>query len=86
MFPAAARAGIRTLRPLFSPTHFHEDPEFLSSHGVPFVAKNVAEDVTAREELVTWTGRMAVPVITVDGEVVAGFDRGRLRRLLGLRP
>jgi Glutaredoxin len=43
---------------------------------VPFVAKNVAEDLTAREELVTRTGRMAVPVITVDGEVVVGFDRG----------
>jgi len=25
---------------------------------------------------------MAVPVITVDGEVVVGFDRGRLKRLL----
>ena len=28
------------------------------------------------------TGRMAVPVITVDDEVVVGFDRGRLKRLL----
>jgi hypothetical protein len=30
------------------------------------------------------TGRMAVPVITVDDEVVVGFDRGRLQRLLGI--
>jgi glutaredoxin 3 len=52
---------------------------------VPFVAKNVAEDLAAREELVARTGRTAVPVITVDGEVVVGFDRGRLQRLLGLR-
>jgi len=28
---------------------------------------------------------MAVPVITVDDEVVIGFDRGRLQRLLGIR-
>jgi len=48
------------------------------------VAKNVAEDTTAREELVAKTGRMAVPVITVDDEVIVGFDRGRLKRLLGL--
>jgi len=27
---------------------------------------------------------MAVPVITVDGEVIVGFDRGRLKHLLGL--
>jgi len=28
---------------------------------------------------------MAVPVITVDTEIVVGFDRGRLQRLLGIR-
>jgi len=28
---------------------------------------------------------MAVPVITADDEVVVGFDRGRLQRLLGIR-
>ncbi len=49
-----------------------------------FVAKNVAEDAVAREELIAKTGRMAVPVITVDDEVIVGFDRGRLKRLLGV--
>jgi hypothetical protein len=29
---------------------------------------------------------MAMPVITVDDEVIVGFDRGRLKRLLGLPP
>jgi len=59
--------------------------EFLSSHDIEFTAKNVAEDVEARAELVARTGRMAVPVITVDDQVVVGFDRGRLQRLLGIR-
>jgi len=27
---------------------------------------------------------MAVPMITVDDEVIVGFDRGRLQRLLGI--
>ena len=49
-----------------------------------FTAKNVAEDPQAMDELVTKTGRMAVPVITVDGQVIVGFDRGRLTRALGL--
>lgn len=39
----------------------------------------------ARDELVARTGRMAVPVITVDDAVIVGFDRGRLQRLLGIR-
>ena len=44
----------------------------------------MAEDVPAREELVARTGRLAVPVITVDDEIIVGFDRGRLKRLLGI--
>jgi len=63
----------------------HAAKEFLSSHGIEFTAKNVAEDAEAREELVARTGRIVVPVITVDDEVVVGFDRGRLQRLLGIR-
>lgn len=46
-------------------------------------AKNVGEDAVARGELIARTGRMAVPVIVVDDEVIVGFDRGRLKRLLG---
>jgi len=34
--------------------------------------------------LIAKTGRMAVPVIVVGEEVVVGFDRGRLQRLLGV--
>jgi glutaredoxin 3 len=56
-----------------------------SSHGIAFTAKNVAEDTASREDLLARTGRMAVPVITVDDEVVVGFDRGRLQRLLGIK-
>ena len=51
---------------------------------MPFVAKNVAEDEAARQELVAKTGRTAVPVILVDDEIVVGFDRGRLQKLLGI--
>lgn len=58
--------------------------EFLSSKGVPFKDVNVLEDQEAREELVRRTGQMAVPVIFVDDEVVVGFDKGRLQRLLGI--
>lgn len=51
---------------------------------MPFESKNVVEDERARAELIARTGRMAVPVIVVGDEVVTGFDRGRLQRLLEL--
>lgn len=58
--------------------------EFLSRKGVQFTAKNIAEDSEAKEELTQQTGRMSVPVIVVNGEVVVGFDQERLVSLLGL--
>jgi glutaredoxin 3 len=48
-----------------------------------FTAKNVAEDEAARTELMARTGRLAVPVVVVGEEVIVGFDRGKLTRLLG---
>jgi hypothetical protein len=42
------------------------------------------EEAGAREDLVRLTGQMAVPVITVGEEVVRGFDKARLKSLLGL--
>lgn len=51
---------------------------------MPFEGKNVSEDAGAAAELVARTGRTAVPVIVVGDEVITGFDRGRLQRLLGI--
>ncbi|OGL19595.1 MAG: NrdH-redoxin, partial [Candidatus Rokubacteria bacterium RIFCSPLOWO2_12_FULL_71_22] len=56
--------------------------EFLSSQGVPFEDVNVAESAEARDDLVRLTGRMAVPVIVVDDQVIVGFDRAKLQALL----
>lgn len=58
--------------------------EFLSHHKIPFRDRNVGEDPVAMEELIQKIGRRTTPVVVIDGEVVIGFDRGKLQRLLGL--
>ncbi len=57
--------------------------EFLTQHGIPFQARNVAEDPAAMEELER-LGVASTPVTVIDGEVVVGFDQKRLAALLGL--
>jgi len=47
------------------------------------VDKNIQEDQAALEELQK-LGYRATPVTVIDDEVVVGFDRGKLVRLLGL--
>jgi hypothetical protein len=50
---------------------------------VPFVNRNIREDQTALQELLK-QGFRATPVTIVDGEAVVGFDREKLKTLLGI--
>ncbi len=56
--------------------------EFLKRQGVPFVEKNVAADRNAAIEMVRLSGQQGVPVISLDGQVVVGFDQPRLMQIL----
>jgi S1-C subfamily serine protease len=49
---------------------------------VSFVEKNVAADYQAAMQMVKESGQQGVPVITIDGQVVVGFNQPRLRQLL----
>jgi glutaredoxin-related protein len=51
---------------------------------VAFEDFNVMENAEARAELIRLTGQMAIPVILVDDEIVRGFDKARLKTLLGI--
>ncbi|MCI0548197.1 MAG: hypothetical protein L0027_13045 [Candidatus Rokubacteria bacterium] len=42
------------------------------------------EKAEARDELIRLTGQMSIPVVVVDGDIVRGFDKARLKLLLGL--
>jgi glutaredoxin 3 len=56
--------------------------EFLSQSKIEFVDRNIAADEMALAELEK-LGYMTTPVTVIDGEVVVGFDRDKLERLLG---
>jgi len=58
--------------------------EFLKEHDIPYIDHNVAEDLEKRKEMIEKTGQMGVPVIAVDGEIMVGFDRDELAKLVGV--
>ena len=41
-------------------------------------------DAESREKLIKLTGQMSIPVIVVDDEVVQGFNKSKLKSLLGI--
>ena len=58
---------------------------FFKEHGVQYEEKDVARDVPAREEMVQKSRQLGVPVIDIDGQIVVGFDKEGLSRLLNIR-
>lgn len=57
---------------------------FFQENKVAYTEHNVVEDVAARTKMIELTGQTGVPVIEIDGETVIGFDKPRLKELLGL--
>jgi glutaredoxin-like YruB-family protein len=58
--------------------------EFLKERGVEFEEIDVSQDEKAMKEMVEKTGQMGVPVMEIDEEIVIGFDREKIIKLLKL--
>lgn len=49
--------------------------DYLKAKEVAFVELNVQEDMNAREEMVSKSKQMGVPVLEINGDIIIGFDR-----------
>jgi alkyl hydroperoxide reductase subunit F len=56
---------------------------FLEKQGVPYESIDVGTDIAAAKKMIDLSGQRGVPVITVDDEVIVGFDSERLNALFG---
>lgn len=58
--------------------------QFLKENNIEFQDYDVSSDQGAREEMVKISGQMGVPVLDIDGEIIVGFDKERIKQALGL--
>lgn len=58
---------------------------FFEEYNIAFEEIDVSQDEKAREEMVSKTGRMEVPVVDIDGEIIQGFDREKICKLLNIK-
>jgi len=56
--------------------------EFLSQKEIGFEERDVSRNPSYAQELLRNTGQMGVPVTIINGQIVVGFDRGRLEQLV----
>ncbi len=64
--------------------HCVQAKKFLKEHGIEFKDINVQENKEKAKEMVEKSGQIGVPVIDIDGEIVVGFDKEKLKRLLDI--
>jgi NADH-dependent peroxiredoxin subunit F len=56
---------------------------FLEKHNIPYTAIDVGEDEEAARHMIEISGQRGVPVITIDSEIIVGFDAQRLNGIFG---
>ncbi len=58
--------------------------EYLRAREIDFEEVDVSADPAAAQEMIEKSGQMGTPVVDIDGEVIVGFNKPEIDRLLDL--
>lgn len=58
--------------------------QFLKENNIDFEDIDVASDQTQAQEMVKISAQTSVPVLDIEGEVIVGFDKEKIKQALGL--
>ena len=58
--------------------------QFLTENKIEFENIDVGTNQVAAQEMVKKSGQMGVPVLDVDGKIIVGFDKTKIKQLLGI--
>ena len=58
--------------------------QFLKENAVNFTDIDVSSDQDAAQEMIKRSGQMGVPVIDIDGKLIVGFDKEKIKASLGI--
>jgi len=58
--------------------------EFFKEKNVAYEEHDVSVDLERRKEMVDKSGQLGVPVIDIEGNIIVGFDKPTVSKLLGV--
>lgn len=58
--------------------------EFFRENNVKYKEVDVGDDEKGLEEMVKKSGQMGVPVIDIDGKIIVGFDKEKIKKTLNI--
>lgn len=56
--------------------------EYFQAHNIEFQEIDVSKNEKDLQEMIKISGQMGVPVVDIDGEVIVGFDKVKIDKLL----
>ncbi len=56
--------------------------DYLKQRSISFTSVDVSEDRQGLDKMIQLSGQMGVPVADIDGQIVVGFDREKIDKLL----
>ena len=59
--------------------------QFLKESNVQFQDIDVSENHEKAQEMIKKSGQMGVPVIEIDGEIIVGFDKEKIKETLDIK-
>jgi glutaredoxin 3 len=58
--------------------------DFFKENKIEYTEHNVLADLEKRQEMMDKSGGLSVPVISIDGKIIVGFDQAEVSSLLGI--
>jgi glutaredoxin-like YruB-family protein len=58
--------------------------QFLKDSNIEFTNFDVGSDQSKAQEMIKKSGQMGVPVIDIDGTIIVGFDKEKIKETLGI--
>jgi len=58
--------------------------QFLKDSNIAFEDIDVSSNQAAGQEMVKKSGQMGVPVLDIEGEIIVGFDKDKIKQVLGI--
>ncbi len=62
----------------------HMAKNFFDANKIRYTEFDVASDKEKADEMIKKSGQMGVPVIEIGDEIIVGFDKARISKILGI--
>jgi glutaredoxin 3 len=58
--------------------------QFLKDSNIVFQDIDISSNHAAAEEMIQKSGQMGVPVLDIEGEIIVGLDKEKIKKALGI--